>query len=93
MISIHGSGRGPLELLPVLIFLNTTAGERAMEDTHEKVFIPFVLSDLQQEIETLQALRASLESIKQIIQGVHNDLQVVQHNYTELAGVGLTNDY
>jgi hypothetical protein len=34
----------------------------------------------------LRALRASLESIKQVVQGVHDDLVVSQGNYTEMAG-------
>ena len=39
-----------------------------------------------QEIETLKALRASLEAIKQVVQGVHDDLAVSQQNYKELTG-------
>ena len=40
-----------------------------------------------QEIDTLKALRASLESIKQVIQGVHDDLVVSQNNYKEITGI------
>ena len=40
-----------------------------------------------QEIDTLKALRASLESIKQVIQGVHDDLVVSQNNYKEITSI------
>ena len=35
----------------------------------------------------MQALRASLESIKQIVEGVHDDLVASQKNYEEMAGI------
>ena len=38
-----------------------------------------------QELDTLKALRASLESIKQVVQGIHDDLSVSQENMTEFA--------
>ena len=34
----------------------------------------------------MRALRASLESIKQVVQGVHNDLLTSQTNYKEISG-------
>ena len=40
-----------------------------------------------QEIDTLKALRASLESIKQVIQGVQDDLVVSQNNYKEITRI------
>jgi hypothetical protein len=56
-----------------------------MSDLHEKVPAGTCRTYLQ-ELETLRALRASLESIKQVVQGVHDDLVVSQGNYTEIAG-------
>jgi hypothetical protein len=56
-----------------------------MSDSHEKVPDGTCRTYLQ-ELETLRALRASLESIKQVVQGVHDDLLVSQGNYTEIAG-------
>ena len=37
----------------------------------------------------MRALRASLESIKQVIQGVHDDLVVSKNNYKEITGMAL----
>jgi hypothetical protein len=36
-----------------------------------------------QELDTLKALRASLESVKQVVQGIHDDLVVSQENMVE----------
>jgi hypothetical protein len=36
-----------------------------------------------QELDTLKALRASMESIKQVVQGIHDDLIVSQENMVE----------
>jgi len=39
----------------------------------------------RQEIEVLRTLRASLEAIKQVVQGVHDDLKASEANYAEMA--------
>ena len=56
-------------------------------DSHEKVFAGCYAVINGQEIDTLKALRASLESIKQVIQGVHDDLVVSQNNYKEITRI------
>ena len=63
-----------------------TAEMLDLDDSYERVLLLFGLRADDKELETLRALRASLESIKQIVQGVHDDLLVSQHNYTELVG-------
>jgi hypothetical protein len=59
-----------------------------MSDSQEKVE-PCGVTTYDKELDMLKTLRACLEAIKQVVQGVHDDLVASQNNYAEMAGIQL----